>query len=168
MKNPSHTEDEFVHFLESYKRLIVKVAGIYCSDTEERKDLVQDIVLQLWKSFPNYDPKYARSTWTYRIALNVSISHLRKAKTREKTREGFTAEDQLVCLDVEYRDERLEHLYRLIGQLQPLEKALIMLQLEGCQNKEIADIMGMSASNVSTKLQRIRKKLKSLFETIKQ
>ena len=89
MKESNLQEAEFIKYLESCKGLLVKVARIYCYDAEDRKDLIQDIILQLWKSFPKYDNTYAITTWTYRIALNVSISFLRKATKRHSAHAGY-------------------------------------------------------------------------------
>jgi RNA polymerase sigma factor (sigma-70 family) len=151
----------FLTYLEAHKKLIVKVASAYCAETEERKDLIQEISLNLWKAYPNYDASVALSTWTYRIALNVSISFLRKETSRKKKEKQYEQEKDLLEWHNPILDERLEQLYRIIDQLKPLDKALIILSLEGCKNTEIADVMGMSPTNVSTKLYRIREQLKS-------
>lgn len=151
----------FLSYLEAHKKLIVKVASAYCAETEERKDLIQEISLNLWKAYPNYDASVALSTWTYRIALNVSISFLRKETSRKKKVEQYGQEKDLLEWHNPILDERLEQLYQIIDQLKPLDKALIILSLEGCKNTEIADVMGMSPTNVSTKLYRIREQLKS-------
>ncbi|WP_462318146.1 RNA polymerase sigma factor [Marinilabilia sp.] len=167
MKTSKEQEKEFLAFLENYKRLITKVSGIYCHDIEERKDLIQEIIIQLWKSFPRYDNKYPISTWTYRIAINVSISFLRKNTSQKKVREGYRVEVQWMEFDPPPGDERLDMLYRFIDLLKPIDKAIIMLYLEEHSNKEIAEIMGMSKSNVSTRKLRIKETLKHHFETNK-
>ena len=155
------TQEQFITYLEEYKRLIVKVAGVYCSEAEDRKDLIQEISLQLWKAYPNYDRSVALSTWTYRIALNVAISFLRKETSRKRREEQYHRERDILEWHNPILDERLEQLYRIIDQLKPLDKAIIILSLEGCKNTEIAEVMGMSPSNVSTKLYRIKEQLKS-------
>ena len=154
----------FAEYLEGYKNLIAKVARIYCQDPEERRDLIQDIIVQLWKSFQNYDSTYAISTWTYRIALNVSISFLRKATTRKNTRDVYHQQVEWLHFQDTVIDENLEQLYQFIDLLKPIDKAIIILYLEGCSNKEIAEVMGMSVTNVSTKKQRIVEELKSYFK----
>lgn len=157
----SRLQERFITYLEGYKRLIIKVASAYCSEAEDRKDLVQEISLQLWKAYLNYDASVALSTWTYRIALNVSISFLRKATSRKRREEQYHRERDILEWSNSVQDERLEQLYRIIDQLKPLDKGIIILSLEGCKNTEIADVMGMSATNVSSKLYRIREQLKS-------
>ncbi|WP_373512443.1 sigma-70 family RNA polymerase sigma factor [Persicitalea sp.] len=157
--------ERFVNYLEGYKRLIIKVASAYCSEPEDRRDLVQEISLQLWKAYPNYDASVAFSTWTYRIALNVSISFLRKETSRRRREEQYRRERDILEWSSAVQDERLEQLFRIIDQLKPLDKGVMILSLEGCKNTEIADVMGMSATYVSTKLYRIREQLKSLVTT---
>lgn len=157
----SGIQEQFIAYLEGYKRLIIKVAGAYCADPESRKDLVQEISLQLWKAYQNYNASVALSTWTYRIALNVSISFLRKETSRRRREEQYQRERDILEWGDPVVDERLEQLYRIIDELRPLEKAIIILSLEGCKNSEIAEVMGMSATNVSTKLHRIKEQLKS-------
>ncbi|WP_199898114.1 RNA polymerase sigma factor [Marinilabilia salmonicolor] len=92
MKTSQRQEKEFASFLEKYKRLISKVSGIYCHNPEERKDLIQEIIIQLWRAYPKYDKKFSPATWTYRIAFNVSISHLRKRTSRSRIREAYKNE----------------------------------------------------------------------------
>lgn len=167
LKKSNSQETKFIAYLESYKKLIAKVARIYCIDTEARKDLIQDIILQLWKSFSNYDNTYSISTWTYRIAINVSISYLRKATTRNNTHNAYHQQIDLLQIDNTVNDEKLEQLYRFIDLLKPVDKAIIILYLEECNNKEIARVMGMSVSNISTRKQRIKEKLKLYFESYK-
>lgn len=158
MNNDLH--EKFADYIESYKALIIKVASMYCHDAESRKDLVQDIVVQLWRSYSKYDDTYALSTWTYRIALNVSISYLRKEKSRLNTLSQAEHQLNVMSWDDDVIDSRLSALKKAIDQLRPLDKAVIILQLEGCPNSEISEIMGISISNVSTKLHRIKEQLK--------
>lgn len=157
----SGIQERFITYLEGYKKLIVKVASAYCFEPEDRKDLVQEISLQLWKAYPSYDQSVALSTWTYRIALNISISFLRKETSRKRREEQYQQERDLLEWSDPILDERLEQLYRVIDHLKPLDKALLILSLEGCKHTEIGDVMGMSPTNVSTKLYRIREQLKS-------
>lgn len=161
-------ETNFLEYLEGYKKLIVKVARIYCRDPEERKDLIQDIVIQLWRAFPNYDATYAVTTWTYRIALNVAISFLRKATTRNNSWHSLQEHFEWLQIQETTADEHLDQLYRFIDRLKPIDKAIIIQYLDGCKNKEIADVMGMSVTNISTRKQRITEELKSYFNKLNQ
>lgn len=160
-------EIEFTNYLEKHKKLIYKVARVYCHDTEDLKDLIQDIIVQLWKAFPSYNDKYAFSTWTYRIALNVSISQLRKSTSKSKRLEEYLEQVEYLNIEEQHEDENLSNLFKFIGLLKPIDKAIILLHLDEISNKEIAEIMGLTTSNVSTKKQRIIEELKGHFETLK-
>ncbi len=159
MKKASKQETAFLALLAQHKGIVFKVAHSYSQDPDTRQDLVQEITLQVWKAFPQYDPQRTTSTWMYRIALNVAISFLRKETTRQKTKSDYLQEAALLTWEDPVIDERLSLLYRLIEELPAFDKAIIILHLEGLKNPEIAQITGISLSNVSTKLTRIRKQL---------
>ena len=167
MKDSTKIKEEFLELLEKNKKLLLKIANVYGKNNEEIKDLVQEITLQLWKSFPDYNPEFAVSTWMYRIALNVSISFYRKEKSRKKLHQNFEQQAHIFYLEEQIFDERFKQFYQLIEQLKAFEKALIVLYLEGKKNTEIAEILGISATNVSTILNRIKTKLSNNFKTIK-
>ena len=167
MKDSTKIKEEFLELLEKNKKLLLKIANVYGKNNEEIKDLVQEITLQLWKSFPDYNPEFAVSTWMYRIALNVSISFYRKEKSRKKLHQNFEQQTHIFYWEEQIFDERFKQLYQFIEQLKAFEKALIVLYLEGKKNPEIAEIMGISATNVSTILNRIKTKLSNNFKTIK-
>lgn len=160
-------EKDFIELLEKHKRLIVKIASSYFKDRTYRDDLLQEITLQLWKAFPKFKQEVATSTWVYRIALNVSISFFRKESNRKKLMTNYQKDLTIYELQEEHLEEKLEKLYTLIAQLNPIEKAIIILHLEGCKNAEIAEIIGISLSNVSTKINRIKTKLVSQSKTKK-
>lgn len=165
MEQLSLPEQQFITFLEGHIKLITKVARAYCRDEEERKDLIQDIITQLWQSYSKYDKSYALTTWTYRIALNVSISYLRKKSTRQKKQSEYQQQHAYFQPDDLSADEKLAQLYRFIEHLKPLDKAIIVLQLEGLGNKDISEVMGMTVSNISTRKNRIKEELKHYFKT---
>ncbi|MEO0897794.1 MAG: sigma-70 family RNA polymerase sigma factor [Bacteroidota bacterium] len=168
MKPSLTSEDEFLEVLEDHKKLIFKISGAYFPEKEERKDLFQEIVLQLWKAFPSYKKEYAYSTWIYRIALNVSISFLRKKGKRSKNIQLL--KEDMISVDWEdnLQQERLELLYKAIEKLPPLDKAIMLMVLEGFKHAEIAEVMGLSATNVSSKIHRIKQKLSSNLNPQKQ
>ncbi len=140
--------------------MIYKVCNIYCPDPEDRKDLFQEIVLQLWKGYGSYRQDAQFSTWLYRVALNTAISNFRKAIKRPHktslTDMGFDIPD---AAGISGGDERVQWLYKAIEQLTPIEKAMILLHLDNCTYNEIAAIMGISNNNVGVKLNRIKSKL---------
>ena len=155
-------ELQFTEYINSHKNLILKVVSVYCYNSDERKDLVQEIVLQLWKSFPKYDSSFKFSTWAYRIALNVSISYVRKTTVREKAIKEYKEFIEVDIAENSQENEKLQRLYKVFEVLKPIERAIITLNLEACSNKEIAEIIGISANNVSTRILRIKNKLKNL------
>ena len=163
--------EAFLEMLEQYKKLIYKIATSYCSDDEDRKDLVQEIVLQLWRSFSKYDQKYKMSTWIYRIALNVSISFYRK-ETKRKRRSTHFSKAIIEHVAPKEEGEELEinlrTLNQFLAQLPPLDKALMVLYLEKKSHEQAAEILGISKSNVATKIGRIKIQLKKQFERIKE
>lgn len=156
------TEEQFLSLIENNKKLILKVSSAYVRNQEDKKDLIQEIILQLWKAYPDFDDTYAMSTWMYRIALNVSISYLRKEGTRNKIHSNYGQYIEIYNDNDE--DEKLKKLYILINQLKRMDKAIIILKLEGLGNNEIADVMGISITNVSTKINRIKNTLSTQFK----
>ena len=157
-------QQRFEHLLREHQRIVLKVASMYTRQVEDRQDLVQEICIQLWRSFSSYNAQRGRfSTWMYRVALNVAISQWRKASPDVERLEPLQSH-HLESLDsepVEKDDERLRELYRFIGQLDALNRALILLYLEDRSYGEIAEILGISETNVATKISRIKQKLRS-------
>lgn len=157
----------FMEVVEGHKALIYKIARIYARNDEDRKDLVQEIIFQLWRSFGKYDPSYRWSTWIYRIALNVSISFYR----REKRRQTLSVPMPERVLHIEDEEnilhEDIRLLYRFIRELKEIDRALIVLSLDGYLQKEIASILGLSETNISTRIARIKNRLKQKFESFK-
>ena len=144
---------------------VFKICNSYCKSAIDREDLAQEIIFQLWKSWAKYDSNYKLSTWMYRIALNVAISFYRKERKSNET--TVLLGDHII----EMADEKLEDgldknlsaLQQFINELKPLDKALIILYLEEKSHKEIADIMGITTTNVATKVGRIKDQLKQRF-----
>jgi RNA polymerase sigma-70 factor (ECF subfamily) len=156
---------EFLALIQENKRLIFKICNAYCSNREDREDLAQEIVYQLWRSEYTYDAGYKFSTWMYRVALNVAISFYRNhTKTGSMVSFDDCANDvENAIADAEYEDEiekDRQLLYRLIGELKELDRMLILLFLEAKSYKEIAEIAGITETNVATRINRIKEKLK--------
>jgi len=162
-------EDAFLLIIESNKGIIYKVVNAYCKDLEDRKDLFQEIVLQLWKSFPNYKEQFKHSTWIYKIALNIAISFYRKKIIRRNISDPFS-ESLFNLSDLQENNEletNLMLLQQFISELKELDKALILLYLDEKSYKEISEIIGISETNVGTKIHRIKEELKTKFSQIK-
>lgn len=153
-------EEEFIAVIKKNEGVIFKITTVYTDNRVDQQDLYQDIVYQLWKSFHAFRNESKISTWMYRIALNTALTRLKKKK-----RNGYPVSmDQVVLRQTEHYhtefEERLKILYAHIGQLNVLEKGLMLLLLEGKKYEEIAVITGLSPSNVGTRISRIKKKLK--------
>lgn len=154
-------EREFLDMIAAQKRVIYKVCYIYAKDQDDLNDLFQEVVLNLWKSSPNYRGDSTVTTWVYRIAMNTCITFLRRSNTRLQTI-PMTADVASLVADEEGRTGQLQELYRLINKLGKLERALILLWLEERSYQEMADILGISKANVAVKLLRTKEKLKKM------
>lgn len=155
-------EDEFLDLLEQHQKILFKVANLYCRNRADFADLVQEIVLQAWRSFDRYDHSRPFSTWLYRIGLNVAISAYR-AETR-RLRTIVPADESIVEIgappsEAAELEAQLRLLHHLIGQFGELDKALVLLYLDGNSNDVIAEILGISVTNVGTRINRIKQKL---------
>jgi RNA polymerase sigma factor (sigma-70 family) len=160
--------DLFLSVIEANKGIIYKVANSYFKDKEDREDLVQEIIIKLWKAFDSYDEQFKFSTWIYRIALNTAISYYRKEKIKENNSLPFS-ESLLYIADNEdslQNEEKISFLNQFISELKELDKALMILYLEEKSHREIAEIIGISESNVATKIGRIKSILKEKFSKI--
>lgn len=150
----------FIKSIQENERLIFKVASFYTDNKDDRDDLVQDIIYNLWKSFGSFKHNSSLSTWMYRVAMNVAVFHLKKSK-RKVT---------IVPIDLEILniseinssdfEEKMQILQNHIKDLNLFDKGLLMLYLESKSYEEIAEIVGISKSNVGTKLSRIKDKLR--------
>jgi RNA polymerase sigma-70 factor (ECF subfamily) len=152
----------FVDLIERHRGIVLKVASLYCRDPDERRDLVQEITMQLWRAFPSYDEARVFSTWAYRIALNVAISFARRSGRRSRVVSSLE-ETGVEPADERSRepDERLDALYRCMADLDPLNRALLMLYLDERSYREIAEVLGMTETNVATRLSRLKQRMRS-------
>ena len=157
------TQARFQELLERHQKILFKVASTYCRNLEDRRDLEQEIAVQLWRAFPRYDPGRSFSTWMYRIALNVAISSARRAGRREMqslSRDGDVAEPVDLPAELHDRDERVAALRGFIDRLDGLNRALLLLYLEEHSYREIADVLGITETNVATKISRLKQRIR--------
>lgn len=158
-------KDEFTQLLQLHKGIIIKVCNSYCAGSGEKDDLAQEIVYNLWKAYKTYSPDYKFSTWMYRIALNVAVSFYRKEKRSLKF--SSLSENLIVFNDENNKDDELEEnlslLNRFIQELKEIDKSIMLLYLDDKNYKEIAEITGISESNVGTRINRIKTYLKTKF-----
>jgi RNA polymerase sigma-70 factor, ECF subfamily len=158
------SQKEFVSRVHEHRAMLHKVCNLYCFSEHDRQDLFQEIIVQLWKSWPRFRGESKFGTWLYRIALNTAISGLRKQKKQ------FTSVDPeslgaAETPDIPYpaeKEEHLQQLYHAIGQLTEVEKAVVMLYLEDKSYEEMEEILGMNQNNLRVKMNRIKDKLRKL------
>lgn len=157
------TRQAFGELLRQHRGIVFKVANTYARDGADRDDLAQEIAAQLWRAFPKYDPARAFSTWMYRIALNVGISFLRSDGHRR--RHAVPLDDAVHdladdgALDHE-AGEQVRALHRFIATLEPLDRALLLLYLDERSTREMAEVLGISESNVTTKISRLKQRIR--------
>ena len=151
----------FTDLIEENQGIIFKVSAMYCNDVTCRKDLVQEILLQLWRSFPSYDKTRKYTTWMYRVALNTAISQWRK----EISKKEISTEELPVTLSdddlINEKNESVRLLNIAINKLTKAEKSIIILYMDDYPYDEISEITGISVSNVGVKINRIKKKLQN-------
>ena len=168
---PTELTGEFIARLEKHQRILFKVAYMYCRDRDDRQDLVQEMLIQVWRSYARFDERVQFSTWMYRIAVNVAITHYRNESRRirdtvplEEYGLDIAAADTLFDSDNDGEDDNMRALRQMINGLDELNRALILLFLEGFSSEEIAEVVGISASNVSTRINRLKTKLQAEFQ----
>jgi RNA polymerase sigma factor (sigma-70 family) len=156
-------QEQFQTLIEEHKRILYKVCYAYCRNRDDRDDLAQEILLQLWRSFGAFDGRNRFSTWMYRIALNVAISFTRRESTR--THHVLSADERLLDTVEETTSppEEILILYQFIEGLDSLHKALVLLYLDGYSYQEIGEALGISETNVATKLSRLKQSMKREF-----
>ena len=155
-----HVEQEFVTLIQEYERVIYKVCYLYTTPHATLNDLYQEVVINLWKAYPKFRNECKISTWIYRIALNTCISFIRKEKNIPEIVTLSQIADR-----IEETDETqvmLKRLYSMINRLGQLEKSIVLLYLEDKSYEEIAEITGLTLTNVATKLSRIKDKLRKM------
>ena len=155
-----HLEKEFEKIVKQYKTNLYMICYMYAKDSDEANDFFQETLIRLWRGFAQFRGESNINTWLSRICINTCISSLRKKKKHARTIP--------LSIDMELLEESSENgkqlgqMYRLINKLSVLDKALILLWLDNMSYAEIAEIMGISVSNVSVKLMRIKEKLKGM------
>lgn len=154
----------FTELLEQHRKIVFKVANSYAWHRDDRAELAQEIALQLWRAFPKYDPTRRFSTWMYRIALNVAISYVREHSEHRA---------HLVPLDESLHDsadqnghepelaQQISALNRVIARLDPMNRALMLLYLDNYSSREIGEVLGLSDTNVTTKLSRLKQRIRA-------
>lgn len=157
------SDSDFLAVLEAHKGVLYQLAHAYCARPEDRGDLIQDMIVELWRAWPKFDARRARaSTWMYRIAINVAISAHRSdgRRVRDAVPIDAVAMD-LAAADAELAagDDDLHALQQLLARFDAVSRAIVLLYLDGHGHDEIAEFTGLTATNVSTRLHRIKQQL---------
>lgn len=145
-----------------HMRIIYKICKLYAAE-EDREDLKQEIIFQLWKSYPSFRGESKFQSWMYRIALNTAMLGLRAQKHKYSRLSDHDLERSTAPASFPEDESRIRQLYKHISKLKDLDKTIVFLYLEACSYEEIAEITGISIKNVSVRLVRIREKLRKLF-----
>lgn len=159
-------EKEFLQIITENQGIIHKVCSIYCDSEEDRRDLFQEILVQLWKSFSSFRNESKFSTWMYRVALNTAITSFKKDK-RQPDKSGIPYENLQLAVEMydTTTEDQIKMLNKAVSQLTGIEKSIILLFLEDKKYEEIAEITGITQNYVRVKMNRIKKKLKLLMIT---
>jgi RNA polymerase sigma-70 factor (ECF subfamily) len=158
-------QKEFLNQVDVHQNIIHKICFIYCRNRSDKEDLYQEIILQLWKSYPYFQGRSAFPTWMYRVALNTAITMTKKFWFFVDT--GGLPDIAFENETMTDLSEEIRLLYKAISELDKVEKAIILLWLENATYREIAETIGISEKNVSVKLVRIKEKLaKKLKSTV--
>ncbi|MBL7967612.1 MAG: sigma-70 family RNA polymerase sigma factor [Prolixibacteraceae bacterium] len=161
-------EKEFLQIITENQGIIHKVCSIYCDLEEDRRDLFQEILVQLWKSYPSFRSESKFSTWMYRVALNTAITSFKKDK-RQPDKSGVAYESLQLAEDLYDTavEDQIKMLHKAVSNLTGIEKSIILLFLEDKKYEEIAEITGITQNYVRVKMNRIKKKLK-LFMNVEE
>lgn len=164
-------EEKFRQIIEEYERLILSICSHYTHNAEDIKDMHQEILVNIWKSLDSFRGDSKMSTWIYRVAVNTALSSSGKSFKHMKL--IVHADDRYLNLLMDDEEElkqkkkseaNFEQLQIQINLLSVIDKAMISLMLEGLSTREIADIIGLTETNVRVKIHRIKEQLKSYFE----
>lgn len=154
---------QFEQQIEQHRKVLYKISRSYAQTREDQEDLAQEILVQLWRSFARFDGRSLFLTWMYRVALNTAISFARREFTQK--RYVVSIEDRLLAALPDRPPETGEEtrLYDILQQLDPLPRALLLLYLDGNRYQEIADVLGISPTNVATRLSRLKETLRDTY-----
>ncbi|MDG5492974.1 RNA polymerase sigma factor [Psychroserpens sp. SPM9] len=157
-------EHSFVELLEKHQNIVHKVCRLYTNNQDAHNDLFQEITIQLWKAYPKFRGDAKFSTWMYRVGLNTAITLYRKSKRSIKTQEFESVSFKIKAEAYDDTEEQqLKLLYKAVHQLNDIEKALVFLYLEDKNYNEISETLGISEVNARVKMNRVKKKLKTIL-----
>jgi RNA polymerase sigma factor (sigma-70 family) len=156
-------DETFMQQLNQHLGIAHKVCGIYFADVEEKQDVVQEMLYQLWRSYPGFDGRSKFSTWMYSVCLKTALTY-RRTERKHKNQPLSQSHHQIAEEPANHQEESAQLLFDAIAALSPLNKALVLLYLEDLRYEEIAQITGLTRSNVSVRLVRIKKELEKMMK----
>lgn len=157
-------EHNFVEQLKTHQNIVHKVCRLYTNNQDAHNDLFQEITIQLWRAYPKFRGDSKFSTWMYRVGLNTAITLYRKSKRRIQTDDFDALQFKIKAEEYDNtEEEQLKLLYKAVHQLNDIEKALVFLYLEDKDYKEISQTLGISEVNARVKMNRVKKKLKTIL-----
>lgn len=157
------SNDFYNFYILPYSGIIIKICRAYTNTQEDFEDYYQEVCLQIWRSNSNFKEQSERSTWVYRLSLNVCLTLLKKEKKQHLFSSGHLPE-QAIEDSKAFDNESLNQLYKAIRQLKEIDRAIILLYLEEKSYQEIADIIGTNPNNIGVRIKRIKEKLKALLD----
>lgn len=159
------SSDFYTASILPYSGIIIKICRAYTDSQEDFEDYYQEVCLQIWRSKDKFRGESKWSTWVYRLSLNICLTLIKKKK---RTRQYFASDNpqtnEIIEDNQAFSDESLNLLYAAIKQLSEIDRAVILLYLEERPNKEIAEVIGTSPNNIGVRINRIKKRLKTILD----
>ncbi|PRY53308.1 RNA polymerase sigma-70 factor (ECF subfamily) [Arcticibacter pallidicorallinus] len=152
-------EDAFIRQINQNIGIAHKVCNLYFNDSQDREDLIQEMLYQLWRGYPGFQGNAKFSTWMYKVCLNTALTNLRRSK-RTKSESISDAHNQIPDESTGEQERDISMLHKLLDKLSPLNKSIVLLYLEDLQYDEISGITGLSRANISVRLVRIKNELR--------
>jgi len=153
-------QNAFMKEIQENEAIIHKVIGLYVDEEEDKRDLYQEVLLQAWKSYPNFKRASKFSTWLYKVSLNTVFSFTKKRPKKKAT------ELKEIEVSNDTHKEDYEILYAIIKSLNKVDRMIMTLHMEGYKNKEISEIMGMSENHLNVKIHRVKNQVITSFKTM--
>ena len=160
--NKRDQELEFEKLVKEHELLVLKVCRVYANTLHDRQDLYQEIMIQLWRSYPSFQNQSKFSTWLYKVSFYTAIAGIRKKRDFMHLTEPSNLPADLTVEDDHFKEDQLAELYNAIEKLNEIEKAIVMLYLEGKDYQEMEEILGINQGNLRVKMNRIKDKLKQI------
>lgn len=161
----SERRQVFDRWTQEHRGLLLKIVRMYAFSPEDQDDLFQEISVQLWRSVPNHRGESAETTWIYRVALYTALGWKRKERPHHVDRVPLEEAEPALRAIPEHQDERLDWLYGKIAELHEADRSLMLLLLDGLSYRDMAEILGISESNVGVKISRIKRRFALLATT---